>query len=270
MSVESLPRSLVEIESLLHPALSLLPRFGAAFMVLPLLKKTFVPRQVRMAFVLVLAMVAYPHAQAHFTVSGWDTGHWLLFMLKETFIGALVGYSMAIMLWAIAAVGDLMDLQAGFQNAQIFNPFGGQPGGPFGGLMMQIGVLMFVGYGGLHVFLQLLYESLSMWPPESFMPEIGGAAVRNFAIDASGSLLEIATRLAAPVIGVLLIVELGIGLINRAAKQLNTFFFSMPIKAVTAVLVLALMLAHLVDVVRADIGDSTRLLPRLDRVLRSR
>ena len=269
MSLDGLPRDLQQIQAMMHPALSLLPRFGAAFLVLPLLKKTFVPRQIRIAFVIVLAAVAYPQAQATFSVAGWDTGHWLLFLLKETFIGALVGYTMAIMLWAIAAVGDLMDLQAGFQNAQIFNPFGAQPGGPFGALMTQIGVLMFIGYGGLHVFMQLLYESLLRWPPESFMPHISGTAVRNFAIDTSGSLLEIATRLAAPVIGVLLIVELGIGLINRAANQLNTFFFSMPIKAVTAVLVLALLLAHLVDVVRADIGASTHLLPRLDGVLRS-
>ncbi len=269
MTLDGLPRELAEIQALLHPALSLLPRFGAAFLVLPLLKKTFVPRQVRIAFVVVLALVAYPQAQATFSVTGWDTGQWLLFLLKETFIGALIGYTMAVMLWAITAVGDLMDLQAGFQNAQIFNPFGAQPGGPFGALLTQIGLLLFIGYGGLHVFMQLLYESLVAWPPASFMPHISGTALRDFAIDTSGSLLEIATRIAAPVLGVLLIVELGIGLINRAASQLDTFYFSMPIKAVTAVLVLALMLAHLVDVVRADIADSRRLLPALDRVFRS-
>ncbi len=269
MNLGALPRDLQEILTLAHPALSMLPRFAAAFVVLPLLKKSFVPRQVRIAFVLIMALVAYPQAQANFSVSEWETGRWMLYMMKETFIGALVGYSMGIMLWAIAAVGDLMDLQSGFQNAQIFNPFGGQPGGPFGALLTQIGVLLFIGYGGLHVFLQLLYESLLLWPPESFTPDLS-QAVRDFGIATSGSLLEISTRLAAPVIGVLLVVEIGIGLINRAAQQLNTFYFSLPIKAVTAVLILALLLAHLVDVVRADIGQSKGLLQKLDSVWRSR
>jgi type III secretion protein T len=180
-----------------------------------------------------------------------------------------VGYAVGIILWAIAAIGDLIDLQSGFQNAQIFNPFAGQPGGPFGALLTQIGVLLFIGYGGLHVFLQLLFESLLLWPPASFTPDLSNA-VRDFSIATSGTFLEIATRLAAPVIGVLLIVELGIGLINRAAQELNTFYFSMPIKALTAILMLALMLSHLVDVVRAAIGESSGLIQKLDSVWRLR
>jgi type III secretion protein T len=86
----------------------------------------------------------------------------------------------------------------------------------------------------------------------------------------SGSLLEVAVRFAAPVIGVLLLIELGIGLINRAAPQIDAFYFSMPIKAVTALLVLALLLTHLADVVKQSVDDSRTLLPKLDSVLRNR
>ncbi len=264
-----LPTSFADLAQTLHPLLAILPRFGAAFIVLPLLKKSFVSRQVRMGFVIVLALTAYPHATATFSVSAWGPGQWLLFTMKEIFIGALIGYAMGIILWAIAAIGDLMDLQAGFSNAQIFNPFGGQPGGPFGALLTQIGVLLFIGYGGLHVFLQLLFESLLLWPPVSFTPDLSNS-VRDFGIATSGTFLEIATRLAAPVIGVLLVVELGIGLVNRAAQQLDTFYFSMPIKALTALLVLALMLSHLADVVRSSIGESSGLLQKLDSVWRQR
>jgi type III secretion protein T len=269
VTAEGLPSNLADMVKVLHPALATLPRFGAAFLVLPLLARNVVSRQIRIGFVLVLAAVAYPHVTATFTVSEWGPGQWIAFLLKEMFIGALVGYAMGIMLWAIAAVGDLMDLQSGFQNAQIFNPFGGQAAGPFSALLTQTGVLLFIGYGGLHVFLQLLYESLLLWPPASFVPDVSNA-LRDFSIATSASLLETATRLAAPVIGALLIVELGIGLINRAAQQINTFYFSMPIKALTALLVLALMLSHLVDVVRADIGESSGLLKKIDRIWRGR
>lgn len=269
MNIDGLPRSLDALSGLLNPVIALLPRFGAAFIVLPLLKKTFISRQLRVAFVLAMTLIAYPHMAATFSGEAWSVGQWMAYILKELFIGALIGYAMGITVWAIAAVGDLMDVQSGFQNAQIFNPFGGQPGGPFSVLMTEIGVLLFIGYGGLQVFLQLLYESLVLWPPASFTPVLSNA-VRDFGIATSGSLLEIATRIAEPIIGVLLIVELGIGLINRAAQQLNTFYFSMPIKAVTAMLVLALLLSHLVDVVRVNIGESTGLLHKLDRAWRER
>lgn len=269
MNLGKLPATLPELVALIDPALVLFPRFGAAFVVLPLLRKGFVSRQLQIGFMLVLSLVAYPHIPATFPVTDWDGPRWALFTVKEVFIGSLVGYSMGIMLWAIGAIGDLIDVQAGLQNAQIFNPFSAHTSGPFGLFLTQLGVLLFVGLGGLHVFLQLLYESLLLWPPASFVPRLSGA-LRDFGIVTSGSLLEIATRLAAPVIGALLIVELGVGLINQAAQQFNAFYFSLPIKAVTAILVLALLLSHLVDVMRQEISASSGLLKRLDPVLRPR
>jgi type III secretory pathway component EscT len=81
--IDGAPTSIVELERTLHPLLAILPRFGAAFIVLPLLKKSFVSRQVRMGFVIVLALVAYPHASATFSVTDWGPGQWLLFTMKE-------------------------------------------------------------------------------------------------------------------------------------------------------------------------------------------
>ena len=261
--------SLSSLTTLAYPALWVLPRFMAAFMVLPLLTKAVVPRQVRIGLMIVLALVAVPGMAVPFAKIDWTMWQWSGFMVKEVFIGALIGYAMGMVLWILAAMGDLMDVQAGYTNAQIFDPYGGHPSGPLSVLMSQLGGLLFVGFGGLEVFMQLLYESLLLWPPESFMPDLGNS-FRDFAIVTSGSLLEVAARLAAPVIGALLIVELGIALINRAAPQFNAFYFSMPIKAVTSLLVLALLMAHLVDVVRQNINDSKRMLPALDRVWQQR
>lgn len=255
--------------ALLLPLIAGLPRFGAAVLILPLLPPRLVPRQIRIAIVIVLVLVAYPGLAVRLPEVDWHAGQWVLFILKEMFIGGLIGYAMGMVLWTLTAVGELLDVQAGYTNADIFDPFGNHGAGPLSVLMSQLGVLLFVGFGGLQVFLQLLYESLLLWPPTSFMPDLTNA-LRDFAVATAGSLLEVAVRLAAPVIAALLVVELGIGLVNRAAPQLNAFYFSMPIKAVTGLLVLALLLTHLVDVVRSHLAGSEDLLPALDRVWRQR
>ena len=253
----------------LYPALAAMPRFGTAFLILPLMVKAVFPRQIRIGFLVVIVLVAYPHMAVNFSSTDWKLAQWLGFILKEAFVGGLIGYAVGLGLWALTAVGELIDVQAGMTNAQIFDPFGQHPAGPFSVLMSQIGVLLFLSFGGLHVFLQLLYESLLLWPPASFIPDISGS-FKELAVATSGTLLEVAVRIAAPVIGILLLVELGVGLINRAAPQINAFYFSMPIKAITALMVLALLLTHLVDVVRQSVDESKLLLPKLDRVLRIR
>jgi type III secretion protein T len=262
-------KTLSDIIELSYPLLAGLPRFGAAFLILPLLAKTTAPRQIRIGFLIVMVAVAYPNLAFSFSNIDWNMGDWMLFILKEMLIGGLIGYSMGLILWILTAVGELIDLQAGMTNSQIFNPFGQKESGPFSVLLTQIGVLLFVGFGGMHVFLQLLYESLVLWPPSSFLPDVSNA-FKDFSLVTSGSLLETAVRLASPVIAVLLIVEMGIGLVNRAATQINAFYFSMPIKAVTALLMLALLLTHMVDVVRQSFEQSSSLLPVLDKALRSK
>ena len=246
-----------------------MPRFAAAFMVLPLLVRKIVPRMVRNGFFIMLALVACPAVAAAGVGTGWGSVQWAVFLAKEVFIGAMIGYAVGLSLWVLMAVGDLVDHQAGFTNVQIFDPFGGHARGPFSVLMSQLAVMMFMGFGGLHVLMQLLYESLLLWPPGFFVPHLG-VEFRDLALSSSATMLEAATRLAAPVIACLLLVELGIGLINRAASQLNSFYFSMPIKAITAILVLALLLAHLADVFEQQILSAQHLLSHWDRVLQKR
>lgn len=268
MNVLPQAASVAEFLALMNPVLAGLPRFGTALLVLPLLPNAVVPKRLRAGIVLALVLFAYPMLAATVDTAGWGIERWVPYVLKESLVGAMVGYAFGMLLWALSAVGELIDVQAGFNNAQIFDPFAGHPAGPVSVLTGQLGVMLLVALGGFHVFLQLLYESLRLWPPASFQPVLG-AAFKDLAITTSGSLLELAARLAAPLIGALLIVELGIGLVNRAAPQLNAFYFALPVKALTALLVLALLLAHWADVLRVRFAGSDSVLPALDRVWRA-
>lgn len=254
---------------LLQPLVASLPRIGAALLVLPLLPPSVVPQQLRAGVAISLALVVWPTYAAQTAAMTWDFGGTLGYLLKEVLIGALIGYAMGVMIWALGCVGELIDVQVGFNNAQIFEPFSGHPGGPVARLLTQLGVLLFISVGGLHVFLQLLYESIVLWPPDKFYPQFT-AAWRDMTIARSGTVLEWATRWATPVIAALLVVELGIGLINRVAQQFNSFYFAMPVKALTAVLVLGLLVAHLVDVVRQDLVPSAQWLEMIDSTWRPR
>lgn len=254
-----------------HPVLLGLPRVSAALLVMPLLPAAIVPQLVRASLVMVFILAVYPLLGQEAADLHWGAAQWVGFVLKEGFIGAVIGYSMGLLIWALTAMGVVVDTQSGYNNAQIFDPFGGHSQqGPMSVLLNQLGLFLFMGLGGLQVFLQLLYESLRLWPVRSFKPMIG-AVFNDLLIHASTTMLELAVRLSAPFIGMLLVVELGVGLLNKMVPQLDTHHFSMPLKGLAAVLVLVLLIAHLVDLFTRELGlSSSSLLQNLDAAWRGR
>ena len=72
---------------------------------------------------------------------------------------------------------------------------------------------------------------------------------------------RLAFRPVLPMLVLLLIIELGLGLLNRSLPQLNVFSLSMPIKMVAALLLTGLALGYLSDLI-------VQFLANLDGVVR--
>jgi type III secretion protein T len=239
-----------------------LPRFGVALLVLPLLPPGLFPAPLRIGVAVGLLFVAYPvfaAAAGHVSSPG---GWWLAFVLKEALIGGLIGYACSLVLWALTMAGEVIDNQVGFNNAQIFNPFLNHAAGPVAQFMAMFGVFVFVALSGLEVFLRLMYESLVLWPPGELWP-LATQPLNSIFVQETDAMLSSAVRVAAPVIGALLLVELGLGLVNRIAPQFNVWQFSLPVKGLVATLMLALMMLHLVDAVKTAFSAQMKWLDAL-------
>jgi type III secretion protein T len=239
--------------NILAPMLAALPRVGAAVTVAPLFPASLFPALLRSTIVVSLSLCLYPHMAAHMPPTMVPL-MWLALIGKEAFVGALIGFAVGTLVWVFESVGSMIDFQIGLSNAQIFDPFGGHDAGPISGLMMRLGVILFVVGGGLQVFASLLFESFHLWPMDSFYPSVS-ERLADFAGVSLGSIAEMIVRLAAPVILVLALIDLGFGLVNRVVPQLSVFFFTMPIKGALAALMIAVYLSYLSDVVTGQISD---------------
>lgn len=225
------------------------------------------PRQLRTAKTLVLALAVYPMMAAQLPAGQLAVGYWMILIPKEIFIGGVIGYLMGTLLWAFSSAGEIIDTQVGFEIGHIFDPMSDRPQGPIGSFYGQLGALLFVALGGFHVFLALLYESFSLWPPTSFFPTLSRETF-DMTLGAGSSVLELGARLFLPIFGLLLLVELGIGFLNRISQQFETFYFSMPIKAILATLLIVLTLAHMIDLYRAELAERSNLTQHLDSSMR--
>lgn len=246
----------------LEPFLLGMPRIGTAMMTIGLLPHSVFPRQLRIAKTIVLSLAIYPLMLEHTstglqTSNSWAPIVWVPFILKEAFIGGLIGYLMGTILWAFASTGEIIDTQIGFQIGQIFDPMSDRPQGPIGSFYGQFGALLFVALGGIHVFLALLFESFALWPTTSFLPALPDEGL-SLSIEAGATVLQLAAQLFLPLFGILLLLELGVGVLNRIAPQFEGFYFSLPIKAAVGILLIALLLSHMVDLYRGALHKTAQ------------
>lgn len=238
----------------LGPLLIASARILPAITVAALFPADLFPALLRNSIVLSLSLAIYPHIAASMPDQSLAPLAWLALIGKEVLIGALIGSSVGILIRAFEAVGTMIDVQVGLSNAQLFDPFGGHEAGPYSSLMTRLAIVLFVVGGGMYVLVTLLLESFRLWPVASFYPTLGAGLV-DYASQSLGSIAELIVRLAAPVILVLVLIDLGFGLINRVVPQLNVFFFTMPIKGVVTALMLALYLSYLVDIAAEQVSE---------------
>jgi type III secretion protein T len=179
----------------------------------------------------------------------------LLFTGKEACIGLAIGYAASTIFWTAQAAGALIDNLAGFNNVQMSNPLQGEQNTPVSNILMQLAITLFYLSGGLTMLLSALFESYRWWPLAAMVPPgvvTAGNAVFNFLVSEGNSVLSMAIKLCAPVILVLILIDIGLGVIARAADKLEPSSLSQPIRGIVGVLLLTV----LVTVISSQVRDT--------------
>ncbi|HJR72213.1 MAG TPA: type III secretion system export apparatus subunit SctT [Luteimonas sp.] len=245
-----------------------LPRIIGAFIMLPLLTPENMPPMVRNSFLVSLAIIALPVAMAGAPIEMMGTFKWGPMVLKELFLGISIGLCFGIVFWALGAVGNVIDTQVGLSMAQVFDPIQGHQTSLHGTFLSQLAAFLFMASGAFLVFLDLLMSSYSLWPVTSYFPDIHFTGLHLF-VGQFSYLMTSLLVLAAPVMVVLLLIDLSFGLVNRYAPQLNVFALTLPIKAWIATAMILMLLGVYVEIVLKRLTDSAGLLDALRRTFGS-
>ena len=252
-----------------NPLLALalvLPRVIGAFLLLPLMTQQPVPAMVRNSFMVSLGIIVLPVALAGLPMQDVGTIEWPLIILKEIFIGVAIGFCFGIVFWAVAAVGSVIDTQVGMSMAQVFDPIQGHQVTLHGEFLSQLATWLFMASGAFLVFLDLLMGSYVMWPVASYFPDLPAAGM-NLFVGQFDFMMTTVLVLAAPVMVVMLIIDLSFGLVNRYAPQLNVFALTMPIKAWLATALILLLIGVYVEILLERLGSNRYLLGLIRQAL---
>lgn len=166
--------------------------------------------------------------------------------LREAMIGLVIGFSAAIVFWVAEAAGVYMDDITGYNNAQMTNPLRTETVTVIGTLLAKIASTAFWALGGMTFLLGAVYESFHWWPIAARAPDLGNI-LEAFAMRQTDTLMQGVAKLAAPMVLLLVLVDLSFGFASRAAPKLELMMLSQPVKGAMAALMLALFVGLFVD-----------------------
>ncbi|MDP9012959.1 MAG: flagellar biosynthetic protein FliR [Pseudomonadota bacterium] len=194
-------------------------RIGGFVLAAPIASENTIPRRVKIVSIVALAFLLAPLARVPaalsiFSASGAFTA------AQELLIGIAIGMVMQLAFDALTLAGQTISMTMGLGFATLIDPQRGTNVPVVGQLFMIMGVLTYLALNGHLLLLGALANSFQSLP-------IGGANIdKDFLLSVAtwgGRIFETGLLVALPVVIALVIVNLALGVVTRAAPQLNLF-----------------------------------------------
>ncbi len=167
-------------------------------------------------------------------------GTLVLWIFREAAIGLTIGLTVSFVAEGLAIAAQMISAQAGYSYATSVDPSSNADSGVllvFGQLMAS---MLFFALGFDRQMIAALAASLTTLPPGSTLWEIEPASAET-VLKLSSGMFSTALRLALPVAGLLIILDLSLALLSRINQQLQLLTVAFPSKMLLALAMLAVM-----------------------------
>jgi flagellar biosynthesis protein FliR len=221
-------------------ALLVFARIGSAMMLLPGFGEVYVPQRYRLLFALIFSALLLPVLAPVLPPLPQSPAELVLVLGGELVIGVFIGTLTRLILSALQTAGQLISIQIGLSNAQIFNPLADAQDAIPSAFYAMLGVLLIFLTDLHHVMLRGLIDSYAVFVPGHLPPVEDLSQTVAQAVAAS---FRLAIEIASPFIVLGMVFFVGLGLIARLVPQLQVLFITQPLQIMGGLLLMALIAA---------------------------
>ncbi len=238
------------VTPLFWPFLRVLALFASA----PIFSSRSVPQRTKIGLAFVIALCLQP-ALADQPMLPLNSSQALGAVLQQIVIGVSIGLAVRIIFSAVEMAGEIIGLQMGLNFAGFFDPSTNSQTSTVGRFFGNMAMLLFVVMNGHLLLIQCVAASFRTFP-------VGGdplAAVGALRLHELGGLIfQYGLWIALPMIGMLLFVNVVMGIISRIAPQMNVFAIGFPLTLSVGLLGIAFtlpLLDHPVTTLMRTVSD---------------
>jgi len=215
-------------------------RLGAAIMLLPGFGESFVSPRIRLLLALAITFAVMPIVADRLPAMPEQVLALLVLLLGEIVIGLFIGTLARILLGVLQSAGALIANFTSLGAAQVLDPSSATPSTLPGNFLTILALVLIFATNLHHLMLAALVDSYASFPPGNAPP------LDDFAEAASQLVAQgfgLAFQLAAPLLVVTLVMQIGLGLLARLMPQMQVFFVAMPLQILLGFAIVAVTLA---------------------------
>ncbi len=221
--------------------LLILIRISSFIFTAPIFNIKSIPTKVKVALAVFLTTIVaglIPNKQLSYSTVYGFAG----LVLKEFFVGLLIGYVANICMSIISLAGHILDTEIGFASASMFDPINSAQVTVSSNLLTYFVLLVLLATNMHYYLLRAIVSTFTLIP-------IGNAHFRfdlyTIMLRFLGDMFLIGFRIVLPVFASILIVNTVLAILAKVAPQMNMFVIGFQLKIIVGLFVLLLIVSTL-------------------------
>jgi flagellar biosynthesis protein FliR len=243
----------------------ILARVGTLVATFPLFGGQYVPRMVRIGFSMSLAVLWFsvfalaPTPELLSTLASLDCVRYGLALGREILLGVIMGYAFNLFLAPVHVAGEFVGQELGLAMGGQFDPGNFKDSSVMTQFFEMVGILIFLGLDGHHIFLAVVHGTFVRWP----IGNTWGPAPVGAMVDGAASSQEWGILIAAPLVMCLFLTTIVLALLARVVPQMNLFSFGFAIRMALGLLATFILLPEVISAIINVFGHVCEFVLRL-------
>ena len=216
------------------------------FRLAPILNRKEIPGLVKLSLALLLTIAFIGIVHPAPPPAG---NSFILSLLLNYVAGALMGYIAQLILLAIDAGADMINMQMGLSSAMVLEPTMGAQTSILAKLISLMGICIFIEIGGMYWLFNAFIRGFEVFPIYATTIPLDKIVNMDYLIKMSSNVLYMGLQIASPVLLATLGQDIILGVISKTAPQVNVFQLSFLFKPVFGAAIMIWILPMLVNII---------------------
>lgn len=212
----------------------------------PLLSRRNISQIVKVVCCILITMIVIMVRQPEPVETGTVIGVYLAMLLKEGFVGAVLGFITDMFFYSVQMSGEIMDMQSGLGMAKVFDPGTNLQMSIMGSFVSFMMYLYFFVINAHLTYIELFVKSFDIIPLgfEGINPDLGISIVEYFSV-----VLTLVLKIAMPLIVSQTILQFCVGVLMKSVPQIQIMVINIQLKVGFGFLILFLVAVPLSDLI---------------------